>query len=65
MASTASSLALVAASIADNVSTTVASSVQKTPSEPIFLQTKLAQSIAGTFVVAALFLTCQQVSVEY
>lgn len=29
--------------------------------EPIFLQTKLAQGIAGAFVWIALFLTCQQV----
>lgn len=28
---------------------------------PIFLQTKAAQGIAGAFVFAALFLTCQQV----
>lgn len=34
------------------------------PSEPIFLQTKLAQGIAGTFVWAALFLTCQQVKIN-
>lgn len=30
-------------------------------SDPIFLQTTLAKGIAGTFVWAALFLTCQQV----
>lgn len=36
--------------------------IVSTPSEPIFLQTKTAQGIAGTFVMAALFLTCQQVS---
>lgn len=30
-------------------------------SDPIFLQTTLAKGIAGTFVLAALFLTCQQV----
>ncbi|XP_046659293.1 transmembrane protein 184B isoform X2 [Homalodisca vitripennis] len=29
--------------------------------EPIFLQTKLAQGIAGAFVWVALFLTCQQI----
>lgn len=28
---------------------------------PIFLQTRAAQGIAGAFVWAALFLTCQQV----
>ena len=28
---------------------------------PIFLQTKTAQGLAGAFVAAALFLTCQQV----
>lgn len=32
-----------------------------TPS-PIFLRTHAAQGIAGAFVAAALFLTCQQVS---
>lgn len=31
-------------------------------SDPIFLQTTLAKGIAGTFVWAALFLTCQQVN---
>lgn len=31
------------------------------PSEPIFLQTKLCQGIAGFFVWAALFLTCTQI----
>ncbi|XP_044754241.1 transmembrane protein 184B isoform X1 [Coccinella septempunctata] len=31
------------------------------PSEPIFLQTKLAQVIAGIFVFAALFITCTQI----
>lgn len=31
------------------------------PSGAVFLQTKLAQGIAGTFVWIALFLTCQQV----
>ncbi|KAK9694917.1 Organic solute transporter Ostalpha [Popillia japonica] len=36
-------------------------SVIQAPSEPIFLQTKLAQGIAGTFVWAALFVTCQQI----
>lgn len=29
---------------------------------PIFLQTRAAQGIAGVFVWAALFLTCQQVT---
>lgn len=32
--------------------------------EPIFLQTKLAQGIAGAFVWVALFLTCQQVGLS-
>ncbi|XP_034249473.1 transmembrane protein 184B isoform X2 [Thrips palmi] len=31
------------------------------PTTPIFLQTKAAQGIAGVFVFAALFLTCQQI----
>lgn len=32
------------------------------PSETMFLQTKLAQGVAGFFVWAALFLTCTQVN---
>jgi hypothetical protein len=39
-----------------------ADQVHSAPSEPIFLQTKLAQGIAGVFVWAALFVTCTQVS---
>lgn len=61
----ATTLSSVLNSVASNASTvtTVSSStvVQSSPSEPIFLQTKLAQGLAGTFVFAALFLTCQQV----
>lgn len=45
----------------DASSTESSPSVIQAPSEPIFLQTKLAQGIAGTFVWAALFVTCQQV----
>lgn len=41
---------------------TSSDSVHSAPSEPIFLQTKLAQGIAGVFVWAALFVTCTQVS---
>lgn len=58
---TLSALSLSAAAV--NVTSTVATAaaVQASPSKPIFLQTKMAQGIAGTFVFAALFLTCQQV----
>lgn len=65
---TVGTVGLVAANIINNassiLSTTTAGAtiVKSAPSEPIFLQTKLAQGIAGTFVFAALFLTCQQVS---
>lgn len=66
--STGVTIAAVAAAInatvtaAVDVSSTESSpSVIQAPSEPIFLQTKLAQGIAGTFVWAALFVTCQQV----
>lgn len=55
-----SSAGNVAANATAALSSTLNTVVQ-TPSEPIFLQTKLAQGIAGTFVFAALFLTCQQV----
>ncbi|GJQ77024.1 putative translation initiation factor IF-2, N-terminal region [Trypoxylus dichotomus] len=46
----------------DASSTESSPSVIQAPSETIFLQTKLAQGIAGTFVWAALFVTCQQLS---
>lgn len=55
--------AMVAALVAN--ATTVTASITETvhsqPSEPIFLQTKLAQGVAGFFVWAALFLTCTQI----
>lgn len=57
-------LSVSAGQIAVNASAALTSTstiVVQTPSEPIFLQTKLAQGLAGTFVFAALFLTCQQV----
>lgn len=65
-ATTLSTLMSVSAgSVAANANAALISpttNVMQTPSEPIFLQTKLAQGIAGTFVFAALFLTCQQVN---
>lgn len=52
-----------ASSIASNAMTTAGQAhIKLAPSEPIFLQTPLAKGVAGTFVWAALFLTCQQVS---
>lgn len=61
-------LSTVLSTVAANTSTITTGStstvVQSAPSEPIFLQTKLAQGIAGTFVFAALFLTCQQVNLR-
>jgi len=62
----------VAATVATNVSTPLsaaASAISTTVApvvvvnEPIFLETKTAQAVAGLFVFTALFLTCQQVSV--
>lgn len=50
------------ASTTDLIATGVLKTIDAVaPSEPIFLQTTLAKAIAGTFVWAALFLTCQQV----
>lgn len=62
MSGSSSTSATILAGILTNA-TMIASTEnpQVAPSEPIFLQTKLAQGIAGTFVWAALFLTCQQV----
>lgn len=59
VASTVASIA--AAFVATSSDSETADQVQSQPSEPIFLQTKLAQSIAGLFVGFALFLTCSQV----
>lgn len=42
-------------------STTNVPAISKEEAAPIFLQTRAAQGIAGAFVWAALFLTCQQV----
>lgn len=59
-----STIAAVAAAFVGNVTSTLAppaDQVDSRPSEPIFLQTKLAQGVAGFFVWAALFLTCSQV----
>lgn len=68
--STATTLTLAAASMVAN--NTAAVSTDGTipvhtsaPSEPIFLQTTLAKGIAGFFVWAALFLTCQQVIISF
>lgn len=56
----------VAAAFVANVTSTIKTLeydlVHSQPSEPIFLQTKLAQCISGLFVGCALFLTCSQVS---
>lgn len=62
-----STIAAVAAAFVGNATSTLtplgplADQVDSRPSEPIFLQTKLAQGVAGFFVWAALFLTCSQV----
>lgn len=63
-----SSIAITAASVALNTSilaSTAAVSMEPKTMEddksPMFLQTKVAQIIAGVFVWVALFLTCQQV----
>ncbi|XP_076168606.1 transmembrane endosomal protein isoform X2 [Ptiloglossa arizonensis] len=42
-------------------STTNVPAISKEEAAPIFLQTRAAQGIAGAFVWAALFLTCQQI----
>lgn len=65
--STTSTILSVAASLVTATNTTVSTlgvdqQVHSEPTDPIFLQTKLAQGIAGFFVWAALFLTCTQVS---
>jgi len=57
MSTTSTTLSTLASTIVNNVTSTEPSK----PSEPIFLQTKLAQGIAGIFVWAAMFLTCQQI----
>lgn len=59
---TLNGLLSVSAGNATTALTSTPNTVVQTPSEPIFLQTKLAQGIAGIFVFAALFLTCQQVN---
>ncbi|XP_077300654.1 transmembrane endosomal protein isoform X2 [Arctopsyche grandis] len=52
----------VVASTSTVVTTTVASHIlPRALTEPVFLQTKAAQGIAGIFVWAALFITCQQI----
>lgn len=67
--STATTVMLAASSIAANISSTASSDSTQThldvePSETIFLQTTLAKGVAGAFVWAALFLTCQQVNMN-
>lgn len=52
---------IAAAFVATSTDSETVDHVKSQPSEPIFLQTKLAQSIAGLFVGFALFLTCSQV----
>lgn len=50
--------------LSSTVATTTAGShlLPRALTEPVFLQTKAAQVIAGVFVWAALFITCQQVN---
>jgi tryptophan-rich sensory protein len=60
------SVSSVAAALVTGINATAAvmgpaDQVHSAPSEPIFLQTKLAQGIAGVFVWAALFVTCTQI----
>lgn len=57
-------VAAMAAALLANLTTVspeITEIVHSQPSQPIFLQTKLAQGVAGFFVWAALFLTCTQV----
>uniref|UniRef100_A0A1B6MPH5 Transmembrane protein 184B n=1 Tax=Graphocephala atropunctata TaxID=36148 RepID=A0A1B6MPH5_9HEMI len=68
MSSSTTVIANPAAVFAANNATSTAPTPSTTPwssmpphAEPIFLQTKLAQGIAGIFVWVALFLTCQQI----
>ncbi|KAF7275278.1 hypothetical protein GWI33_012019 [Rhynchophorus ferrugineus] len=53
--------ALLANLTTESVSPEITGIVHSEPSQPIFLQTKLAQGVAGFFVWAALFLTCTQI----
>lgn len=56
------SMERVVTSTSTVATTTVASHIlPRALTEPVFLQTKAAQGIAGIFVWAALFITCQQV----
>ncbi|KAL3285247.1 hypothetical protein HHI36_019357 [Cryptolaemus montrouzieri] len=59
MSSTLASITTPVANVTLDVHPTVDSYSHHT--EPIFLQTKLAQGIAGVFVFAALFITCTQI----
>ena len=65
MTSTIGSVTLAAVALTNATvltsSTEGSPSIEMKPSEPIFLQTKLAQGIAGLFVWLAMFITCQQV----
>jgi hypothetical protein len=55
-------MSIVAASLeATTEATRGVPNASLTPAEPIFLQTKAAQGIAGAFVWVALVLTCHQV----
>lgn len=67
MSSSTSTTTTTISSVANLVTSSVGAAmvtdnVHSAPSEPIFLQTKLAQGVAGVFVWAALFVTCTQVS---
>ncbi|CAH0546917.1 unnamed protein product [Brassicogethes aeneus] len=64
MSSSITSPTALAAALAANITASPVSgadSFRSAPSEPIFLQTKLCQGVAGFFVWAALFLTCTQI----
>lgn len=56
-----STISSTVTNLINNMSGDVTVKDHSKPSEPIFLQTKLAQGVAGIFVWAALFLTCTQV----
>lgn len=72
MSSTTQSGGTPVTMLVNNVTTAAATAAQNLVSttgmptvvnEPIFLETKTAQCIAGIFVFSALFLTCQQVNI--
>ncbi|KAJ8941035.1 hypothetical protein NQ318_015511 [Aromia moschata] len=58
--SPASTIVSAVSALSNSTTPSTVAQVQSVQSEPIFLQTKLCQGIAGVFVWAALFLTCTQ-----